>query len=108
VESAPTAPVCVEVKDLIRPEPPDRLLGDIGDGFVELSWLPSPSADVDHYRVYRTADWEARALVIQTEGPLLRVRDLRMTPGPRTYQVTAVDKAGNESPPTEELRVIVP
>lgn len=108
VESAPTEEVCVEVKDLVPPDPPERLLGDIGDGFVELSWLPSPSADVDHYRIYRSAEWEARALIIQTEGLLLRVRDLRMTQGPRTYEVTAVDQGGNESQPTEELRLIVP
>jgi hypothetical protein len=108
VESAPTEPVCLEVKDLVLPEPPERLLGDIGDSFVELSWPPSPSEDVDFYRVYRTAEWEARAMIIQTEGLLLRVRDLRMTPGPRTYEVTAVDKGGNESPPSPPVRIILP
>ncbi len=108
VESAPTEPVCLEVKDLIPPEPPERLLGDIGDSFIELSWLPSSSGDVDFYRIYRTAEWEARAMIIQTEGLLLRVRDLRLTPGPRTYEVTAVDKGGNESPPSPLLRMIIP
>ncbi|MBK5257234.1 MAG: hypothetical protein JJE39_14500 [Vicinamibacteria bacterium] len=108
VESEPTEPVCVQVKDLVPPESPDRLLGDVGPTFVELSWLPSPSGDVSFYRIYRTAEWEVRAMVIQTEGLLLRVRDLRMTPGPRTYEVTAVDHGGNESLPSPALRIVVP
>lgn len=108
VESAPTEPVCVEVKDLVPPEPPERVFADIGDTFVEISWPASSSGDVAFYRVYRTADWEARAMIIETEGQLLRVRDLRMTPGSRTYEVTAVDKAGNESRPSESVKLTVP
>ncbi len=108
VESVPTEPVCVEVKDLIPPAPPGRLVGDIGADFVELSWLASPSADVAFYRLYRTTETMPRALVIQTEGLLLRVRDANVTKGPRTYEVVAVDKGGNESAPSPVLRIIVP
>lgn len=108
VESAPTEPVCVEVKDLIPPAPPGRLVGDIGADFVELSWLASPSADVAFYRLYRTTETMPRALVIQTEGLLLRVRDANVTKGPRTYEVVAVDQGGNESAPSPVLRIIVP
>ena len=108
VESVPTEPVCVEVKDLVPPAPPGRLVGDIGADFVELSWLPSPSADVAFYRLYRTTETMPRALVIQTEGLLLRVRDANVTKGPRTYEAVAVDKGGNESAPGPALRVIVP
>lgn len=108
VESAPTEPVCTEFKDLVVPEPPARLLGDIGPTFVELSWLASPSTDVAFYRVYRTMETEARAMVIQTEGLLLRVRDLNMTSGPRTYDVVAVDKGGNESSGSPELKIVIP
>ena len=108
VESVPTEPVCVEVKDLAPPAPPGRLVGDIGADFVELSWLPTPSADVAFYRLYRTTETMPRSLVIQTEGLLLRVRDANVTPGPRTYEVVAVDKGGNESAPSPVLRIIVP
>lgn len=108
VESAPTEPVCVEVKDLIPPAPPGRLVGDIGADFVELSWLASPSADVAFYRLYRTTETMPRALVIQTEGLLLRVRDANVTKGPRTYEAVAVDQGGNESAASPALRIIVP
>ncbi len=108
VESAPTEPVCVEIADLAPPEPPIRLVGDIGNGFVELSWAASPSNDVARYRVYKTMEKEQRTLLLETDGLLLRVRDPSMTPGLRTYEVAAVDKAGNESLTMPSVRVVVP
>lgn len=108
VESAPTEPVCVEIKDIVAPEPPGKLVADIGDSFVELSWAASPSTDVAYYRVYRTADNRPRALLLESQGPVLRVRDSSVAPGPRMYEVAAVDKAGNESRTMPSVRVIVP
>lgn len=108
VESAPTDPVCVEVKDIVRPDPPGRLVGDVGVTFVELSWLASPSVDVAFYRIYRALDTSPRSAAIETQGPVLRIRDPNMTPGPRAYEVVAVDQGGNESEPTALLKLIVP
>jgi hypothetical protein len=108
VESSPTEPVCVEVTDLVPPEPPGRLLGDIGATFVELSWAPSPSSDLASYRLYRSIGNSPRTLVLQTEGLILRVQDPDLTAGPRTYDVVAVDKGGNESLPGPQLKIIVP
>jgi hypothetical protein len=108
VESVSTEAVCVEVKDLVPPEPPGTLVGDIGATFVELSWLASPSSDVAFYRVYRALDMAPRTMAIETQGPILRIRDPNLARGPRFYDVVAVDKAGNESTPTAPLRIIVP
>jgi len=108
VESAPTEPVCVEVKDLVPPEPPGRLVGDIGVTFVELSWLASPSTDVAFYRIYRTLDAGARSMAIETQGPVTRMRDPNMARGPRSYDVVAVDHGGNESAPGAPIRIIIP
>ena len=108
VESAPTEPVCVEVKDIVPPEPPGGLVGDIGATFVELSWVASPSTDVAFYRVYRALDQAARTMAIETQGPVLRIRDPNLAPGPRTYDVVAVDRAGNESAPTAPLKIVIP
>jgi hypothetical protein len=46
--------------------------------------------------------------VLQTEGLILRVQDPDLTAGPRTYDVVAVDKGGNESLPGPQLKIIVP
>jgi len=108
VESAPTEPVCVEVKDIAAPEPPSRLVGDIGTTFVELSWVASPSTDVAFYRIYRALDAATRTLAIETQGPVLRMRDPNMARGPRAYDVVAVDKGGNESAPSPVLKLVLP
>lgn len=108
VESASTEPVCAEVKDLVPPEPPGRLVGDIGATFVELSWLASPSPDVAFYRIYRALDTGARTAAIETQGTVLRIRDPNMARGPRSYDVVAVDKGGNESVPTAAIRLLIP
>jgi hypothetical protein len=108
VESASTEPVCVEAKDIVPPEPPGRLVGDIGDAFVELSWLASPSTDVAFYRVYRALGAAERTMAIETQGLVLRIHDPNMSPGPRTYDVVAVDRSGNESVPTAVIRMVIP
>jgi len=108
VESASTEPVCIEVKDIVPPDPPGRLVADIGATFVELSWLASPSTDVAFYRIYRTLDTGVRAVAIETQSPVLRIRDPNMTRGPRSYDVVAVDKAGNESVPGAPIKLIIP
>jgi len=108
VESASTEPVCAEVKDLVPPEPPGRLVGDIGATSVELSWLASPSPDVAFYRIYRALDTGARTAAIETQGTVLRIRDPNMARGPRSYDVVAVDKGGNESVPTAAIRLLIP
>ncbi len=108
VESAPTEPACVETKDIVPPEPPGRLLGDIGATFVELSWVASVSGDVESYRIYRSIDVASMTLAIETQGPVLRIRDPDMARGPRTYEIAAVDKGGNESARGPSLKIIVP
>jgi hypothetical protein len=108
VESAATEPSCVDIKDIVPPEPPGRLLGDIGPTFVELSWAASVSEDVEFYRIYRSLDAGPRTLGLETQGPVLRIRDPNMSRGPRTYEIVAVDKGGNESVPGPLLRIVVP
>ena len=108
MESAPGETVCADVKDIVPPEPPSRLLADIGATFVELSWIPSTSADVAFYRIYRSIVPGARTLAIDTQGPVVRIHDPNMTRGPRTYEIVAVDTGGNESIPTPLLKLIVP
>ena len=67
---------------------------------VEVSWSPSTESDLASYRVYRTAEGKTER-VGEVAAPETSFRDSRAVPGTRyTYTVTAVDKAGNESPPS--------
>ena len=108
VESESTPPVCIEVKDIVAPESPPRLVADLGPDFVELSWTASPSADVAFYRIYRTLGAGARTMFLETEGLVLRVQDKDLTSGPRVYEVVAVDKGGNESPASPGAKIAIP
>jgi hypothetical protein len=108
VESESTEPVCAEVKDIVAPDAPPRLVGDIGDNFVELTWSASPSADVTGYRLYQALEGGSRKLVLETAGTALRARDSDMTSGARSYMVVAIDAGGNESAPSPVLRIVIP
>jgi hypothetical protein len=108
VESQPTEPVCVDVKDIVAPDAPPRLVGDIGDSFVELTWTASPSTDVTAYRLYLALDDGTRKLVLETPGTIVRARDNDMTRGPRSYVVIALDAGGNESAASPVLKIVVP
>jgi hypothetical protein len=108
VVSVQTEPVCVEIKDVTPPTAPTRLAADLGSTFIEVSWLASDSPDVASYRLYRTIGAGVREVALQTEGLVTRVQDPTMTPGPRTYEVVAVDAAGNESAATPPVRIVIP
>lgn len=102
VESAASGESCVEVKDVLAPAAPAGVAAIARDEGIEVSWSPSPEADLGSYRVYRRArqgGGEARRLaeLPATETTFL---DKEPPPGALFYSVTAVDRAGNESPPT--------
>jgi len=108
VESAASNEACVEVKDVLAPAAPGGLTALPGEDGVDLSWSPSPEADLATYRVYRTARGpgaaELLAEVPRTETSFL---DKEAPAGRLRYTVTAVDLSGNESapsPPTEARR----
>lgn len=108
VTSENTTPVCLDLKDTVPPEPPLRPAADLGEGFVEVSWAASPSPDATLYRVYRISATGEREAVTETAGPLLRIQDRQLAPGPRTYEITAVDRAGNESLPSQPAKIVIP
>ncbi len=116
VESAPSVAVTVVVKDQFAPAPPSGLVAVFvpatatAPAAVELSWSVSEEADLAGYRVYRSEQPEqlgaqlSAELLVQTT-----FRDAQLTVGRRYfYRVTAVDRAGNESPASAPVAVEIP
>jgi fibronectin type 3 domain-containing protein len=77
---------------------------------LELSWAISAETDIAGYNIYRSEQAAVTGNRLNTE--LLRTpafRDTSTLPGHRySYSVTAVDRAGNESPASDAVSAGVP
>ena len=101
VESASSGEACVENKDVFPPAAPTGVAAFVHDDDVAVSWSPSLEADLASYRVYRAAAGGRPVRLAEVAAPETSFRD---TAAPRgtalAYTVTAVDRDGNESPPS--------
>ncbi len=116
VESADSTPVVVTAKDVFPPAIPTGLEATIipatleAPARVELSWAISSEGDLAGYFVYRS-DREDKPgeRMTQESLPSPTFRDISVASGKRYfYRVSAVDRAGNESPLTPVVQVDVP
>ncbi len=97
LESSDSQPVTVTPHDTFPPAVPQGLVAAVlpgatsGTVLVDLSWSINLETDLAGYHVYRSTP---------------AVRDTSVEPGHRFwYTVTAVDRAGNESPPCAPVAV---
>jgi hypothetical protein len=115
-ESADSAPAIVTPRDVFPPAVPTGLEITIipatpeALAYVELSWAISPEGDLAGYSVYRSDAADAPGERISTEIlPSPTFRDMSLQPGRRYfYSVSALDRAGNESPRSSPVAVDVP
>ena len=112
IESGDSNPAIVKPVDIFPPAAPNGLAAAVvadGDGklHVDLSWSINSETDLAGYRVYRSEREDARGGPINPELLLTpAVRDTSVQLGHRYwYVVTAVDRVGNESPPSTPLAV---
>ena len=75
------------------------------DRHVELTWPPSPAADLLHYRIYRADDGRAFVPIgIQKAGRQRYVDFLGTSGRAASYRITAVDASDNESAPSAAVQ----
>jgi fibronectin type 3 domain-containing protein len=81
-----------------------------GTFVVDLSWSINLETDLAGYHVYRSEQEGTRGQLVTPDLlPTPAVRDTSVEPGRRYwYSVTAVDRAGNESPPSVAVDVMQP
>jgi hypothetical protein len=98
VESAASNEACLEVRDI---QPPAATTGTAvlpRERGLEVLWTPSPEPDLAGYRVYREAPGEPRSRLVELEAARSAWLDATARPGVvYQYDVTAFDRAGNES-----------
>ncbi len=105
-ESVDSAEVSAVPKKLTPPEKPTGLTVVPGVGRIFLTWNENKERDLDGYRVYRS-EKSGRDYARLTDKLLNRstYSDETVKPGVTYYYViTAVDKYGNESPPSKEQK----
>ena len=109
VESAASNEACVEVRDIESPAAPMGTAVLPRDRGLEVLWTPSPENDLAGYRVYREAPGEPRSRVAEVEAARSAWLDTTARPGVvYQYDVTAFDRAGNESPQAPAVEASLP
>lgn len=113
IESDNSEPVTVTPRDVFPPAAPQDLVAAVLPGatpsafVVDLSWSINLETDLAGYRVYRSEQEGARGQLITPDLLAVpAVRDGAVALGHRYwYTVTAVDRAGNESAPSNPVAV---
>ena len=116
VESADSAPAIVTPRDTFPPAAPQGLeiamipATNQSPAYIELSWAISPEGDVAGYYVYRSDSENTPGERMNTEIlPSPAFRDISVVSGRRySYRVSAVDRAGNESPKSSAVQTDIP
>ena len=116
VESADAAPAAVTPRDIFPPAAPTNLEISIVPAtpqvpaYVELSWAISPEGDLAGYFVYRSEGEDTPGERVSAETlPSPTFRDISVLPGRRYYyRVSALDRAGNESPRSSAVQADIP
>jgi hypothetical protein len=116
IESADSTPVVVTPRDTFPPAAPVGLEAAVilatpeAPAYVELSWAISPEGDLAGYRVYRSDRDDTPGESVNREIlPSPTFRDISVVSGRRYfYRVSAVDRAGNESPLGSTVQAEVP
>jgi fibronectin type 3 domain-containing protein len=109
VESASSGEVCLDVKDVTAPAAPTGVAALVRDATTDVSWSPSPEADLGGYRVYRQVQGGAKTRLAEVAAGETVYTDKALPIGVvAVYSITAFDKAGNESAPSAPAEVVRP
>lgn len=103
VESSDSDRLPVTPRDTFAPSAPTSVTVASAGGVVSVFWPTNPEPDVIGYNIYRSENASAPPWTKLTEKPVTRTtyRDDRVRTGTRyAYRLTAVDRYGNESPPS--------
>ncbi len=113
VESGDSLPAILTPKDTFPPAAPQGIVAAVlpgataGKYVADLSWAISAETDLGGYHIYRSEQQGERGLLMNAEVlPTPAYRDESVETGKHYwYTVTAVDRAGNESLPSEQTSV---
>jgi len=87
-----------------KPQPPKNLTATAGDGYVELSWNAVSSGNLQGYRIYRGTSSGKESFYDAVPQTRTSYKNTNVNNGTTYYYyVTALDKNGNESEPSNRV-----
>ena len=108
-----SAEILVDTKDLFPPAAPTGLaaVAASDEGAIDLSWAPNTETDLAGYAVYRSEPGGEPVRISRAGKPIdsPAFRDPTAQPGREyTYTVTAIDRDGNQSVRSTEVKETLP
>lgn len=109
LQSDPSAPARVAFRDLVAPPAPGKVTALVETKLLRLLWDPVTAPDLAGYFVYRWDGPVRLKLCCPTPMGQTNFLDISMQLGvPYRYEVTAIDKSGNESAPASSETITIP
>ena len=109
LQSDASAPARVAFRDLVPPPAPGKVTALVETNLIRLLWDPVTAPDLAGYFVYRWDGPVRLKLCCPTAINQTNFLDISMQLGvPYRYEVTAVDKSGNESAPGSSETITIP
>ena len=101
-------PLGITPVDKFPPVAPLGLSALAGPNAVQLSWERNQETDLAAYRIYRASP-NGNFTKIAESPTAASYRDAAITAGQTyRYQITAVDRKGNESPKSSQVEILIP
>lgn len=111
IRSVPSPAITTLMRDTFPPATPTGLAAVPGTGSIDLSWEPNTEPDLAGYIVYRQPVGSdgtftaAPSRLTPTPIPAPAFSDLTAATGQTySYRIVAIDSAGNQSPPSADVR----
>jgi len=105
IESSPSLPVTVDITDIYPPEVPANLVAFRTSEYMHLTWKDVPDSDLSHYKIYRRTPQMQEFALISDKVTTNHFKDVNVVKGRAYfYVVTSVDKKGNESKYSIEVK----
>jgi predicted small lipoprotein YifL len=105
IESGPSIPVTVDITDIYPPEVPANLVAFRTSEYMHLTWKDVPDSDLSHYKIYRRTPQIEEFALIANKVTTNHFKDVNVVRGRAYfYVVTSVDKKGNESKYSIEVK----
>lgn len=109
LQSDPSAPARATFRDLVPPPSPGKITALVETNLIRLLWDPVNAPDLAGYLIYRWDGPVRLKLCCPTPTTQANFLDISMQVGaPYRYEVTAVDKSGNESAPGSSDTITLP